>query len=79
MNAKASREHAELLQHFSRGDERKNFMDDGGVGIQQQALLREQAGISRSTTQVMCTSFQNIWPCFLQSSISMVLRVCNLN
>jgi Golgi SNAP receptor complex protein 1 len=52
VNAKASREHAELLQHFSRGDERKNFMDDGGVGIQQQALLREQAGISRSTTQL---------------------------
>lgn len=53
MNAKASREHADLLQHFSRGDERNAFMDDGESGLQQQSLLREQATINRSTAQVM--------------------------
>ncbi|KAG0577747.1 hypothetical protein KC19_5G178100 [Ceratodon purpureus] len=52
VNAKASREHAELLQHFSRGDERNAFMDDGEFGLQQQSLLREQATINRSTAQM---------------------------
>ena len=57
MNAKASREHAELLQHFSRGDERNAFMDDGEFGLQQQSLLREQATINRSTAQVISDNF----------------------
>ncbi|XP_024398729.1 Golgi SNAP receptor complex member 1-1 [Physcomitrium patens] len=52
VNAKVNREHAELLQHFSRGDERNSVMDDGGFGLQQQALLREQGAISRSTSQM---------------------------
>lgn len=53
VNAKANREHAELLQHFSRGEERKSFMDDGALLSGQQDLLREQEAINRTTGQVI--------------------------
>jgi Golgi SNAP receptor complex protein 1 len=50
VSAKANREHAELLKHFSQGDGRRSFMESEMGG--EQALLLEQATINRTTDHI---------------------------
>lgn len=51
--AKANRDHAELLQTFTRiSEDRRSSYADAGADSTQQALLDEQSSIYRNTAQV---------------------------